>query len=152
MEAFLSQISEIGMSSILFGIVLLSMLVAIIMLVFRPYDYGESIQRFKKIGNPTNRNKKSESAKWRSVKIRPGLIACDPVTGMAGQIFLSREAPSLPLENCTEQDCRCHYIFLDDRRSGTDRRVEMGKLDEFLPNLGINRRSIAGRRATDLAA
>jgi hypothetical protein len=152
MEAFLSQISEIDMSSILFAIVILSMLVAIIMLVFKPYDYGENVQRFKKIENPDKRDKKSEDTKWRSVKIRPGLIACARVADMTGQIFLSQQAPSLPLENCTEKDCRCHYIFLDDRRSGTDRRIEMGKLAEFVPNMGINRRSIAGRRATDLAA
>jgi hypothetical protein len=152
MEAFLRQFSEIDMSSILFAIVILSMLVAIIMLVFKPYDYGESVQRFKKIENPANRKEESEDTKWRSVKIRPGLIACDRVADMTGQIFLSRAAPSLPLENCTEKDCRCHYIFLDDRRSGTDRRIEMGKLDEFLPNIGKNRRSISGRRATDLAA
>ena len=152
MEAFLGLISETDMSSILFAIVILSMLVAIIMLVFKPYDYGESVQRLKKIENSDKREKKSEDTKWRSVKIRPGLIACDRVADMAGQIFLSQEAPSLPLENCTEKDCRCHYIFLDDRRSGTDRRVEMGKLDEFLPNIGINRRSLAGRRTTDLAA
>jgi hypothetical protein len=71
---------------------------------------------------------------------------------LTGQIFLSREAPSLPLETCTEEDCRCHYIFLNDRRTGTDRRIKMGKLDEFMPNIGISRRSLAGRRATDLAA
>ena len=140
------------MSSILFAIVILSMLVGIIMLVFKPYDYGEKVQRFKKIGNPGKRNKRSEDTRWRSVKIRPGLIACDRVADMTGQIFLSPQAPSLPLENCTEEDCRCHYIFLNDRRTGTDRRIEMGKMDEFLPNIGINRRSISGRRATDLAA
>lgn len=140
------------MSSILFAIVILSMLVGIIMLVFKPYDYGEKVQRFKKIGNPGKHNNKSEDTRWRSVKIRPGLISCDRVADMTGQIFLSQAAPSLPLENCTEKDCRCHYIFLDDRRDGTDRRIEMGKLDEFLPNIGINRRSISGRRATDLAA
>jgi len=140
------------MSSILLAIVILSMLVAIIMLVFKPYDYGENVQRFKKIEKPGKRQKKSEDTKWRSVKIRPGLIACDRVADMTGQIFLSPQAPSLPLENCTEEDCRCHYIFLNDRRTGTDRRIEMGKMDEFLPNIGINRRSISGRRATDLAA
>jgi hypothetical protein len=128
------------------------MLVAIIMLVFKPYDYGENVQRFKKIEYPGKRQKKSEDTRWRSVKIRPGLIACDRVADMTGQIFLSPQAPSLPLETCTEEDCRCHYIFLNDRRTGTDRRIEMGKMDEFLPNIGINRRSIAGRRATDLAA
>jgi len=152
MDAFLSQFSEIDMSSILFAIVILSMLVAIIMLVFKPYDYGGNVQRFKKIETQDQRKENSEDTKWRSVKIRPGLIACDRVADMTGQIFLSQQVPSLPLENCTEKDCRCHYIFLDDRRSGTERRIEMGKLDEFLPNIGINRRSISGRRATDLAA
>lgn len=152
MEAFLGLFSEIDMSSILFAIVILSMLVAIIMLIFKPYNYGENAQRSNEIENPDSRRKKSEDTRWRSVKIRPGLIACDRVADMAGQIFLSQQAPSLPLENCTEKDCRCHYIFLDDRRSGTDRRVDLGKLDELLPSRGINRRSIAGRRATDLAA
>ncbi len=106
----------------------------------------------RKSKNRTIATKSQKTPEWRSVKIRPGLIACDRVADMTGQIFLSQEAPSLPLENCTEKDCRCHYIFLDDRRNGTDRRIEMGKLDEFLPNIGINRRSISGRRATDLAA
>jgi len=151
MEAFLSQFPEIDMSSILFAIAILSMLVGIIMLVFKPYDYGEKVQRFKRIGNPGKRNKRSEDTRWRSVKIRPGLIACDRVADMTGQIFLSREAPSLPLESCTEKDCRCHYIFLNDRRTGTDRRIELGKLDELLPSMGINRRGIPGRRANDLA-
>jgi len=152
MGTFLNQLSEIDMSSILFAIVILSMLVAIIVLFFKPYDYGGKVQRFKKIGNSEKRKKKPEDTRWRSVKIRPGLIACDRVAGMTGRLFLAQEAPSLPLENCTENDCRCHYIFLNDRRSGGDRRIEMGKLDEFLPNIGINRRSIAGRRTTDLAA
>ena len=97
MDAFLSQLSEIDMSSILFAIVILSMLVAIIMLVFKPYDYGGNVQRFKKIETQDQRKENSEDTKWRSVKIRPGLIACDRVADMTGQIFLSQQAPSLPL-------------------------------------------------------
>lgn len=152
MKAFLSQFPEIDMSTILFAIVILIMLVGIIILVFKPYDYGKKVQHFKKNGTPGKRNKRSEDTRWRSVKIRPGLIACDRITDMTGQIFLSREAPSLPLATCTEEDCRCHYNFLKDRRTGTDRRIELGKLDELLPSMKINRRGIPGRRATDLAA
>lgn len=152
MEALLSQLSKIEPISIIFIVVIVIMLAAIIMILFKPYDYGEKARRSRKVAKPDKRYKRSEDTRWRSVKIRPGLIACDSVSKMAGQIFLSREAPSLPLETCTEEDCRCHYIFLNDRRTGTDRRVEMGKLDEFLPNIGINRRSVTGRRATDLAA
>ncbi len=122
------------------------------MLLFRPYRYGETVQRFKGIENTGLRRKNLEDTKWRAVKIRPGLIACDRVAGLTSNIYLSQEAPSLPLENCTEENCRCHYIFFDDRRSGRDRRIDLEKMDELLPDLEQNRRTIPGRRVTDLAA
>jgi len=140
------------MSTILFAIAILCVLVAIIMLVFRPYRYGETVHRFKGIENSGQRRKRLENTKWRAVKIRPGLIACDRVANLPDEIYLAQEAPSLPLENCTEDNCRCHYIFFDDRRSGRDRRIDLGKLDELLPDLGQNRRNLPGRRVTDLAA
>lgn len=122
------------------------------MLVFKPYDYGASLQKFKKIGTDEGTDDTSVDTKWRSVKIRPGLIACERATKMEGRIFLSREAPRLPLENCTEKDCHCHYIFLDDRRSGSDRRLEFDKLGDFLPTYPSERRQLPGRRLADLAA
>ena len=139
------------MSSIIFVIVILCMLVAIVTLVFKPYDYGVSVKRFKGMGTSTARKGRLEDTKWRSVKIRPGLISCDRVAETAGIVFLSQEAPTLPLENCTETECRCHYIFLDDRRSGTDRRIELGKLDQFFPTYEGERRQVEGRRFADLA-
>lgn len=140
------------MSTIIFAIVILCILIAIIMLIFRPYRYGETVQRFKGIENAGLRRKNLEYTKWRAVKIRPGLIACDRVADLTGEIYLSQEAPSLPLENCSEENCRCHYIFFDDRRSGRDRRIDLGKMDELLPTLEQNRRNRPGRRLTDLAA
>jgi hypothetical protein len=128
------------------------MLVAIIMLVFKPYDYGASLQKFTKIGNVDGADDTSADTKWRSVKIRPGLISCERVAKMEGQIFLSKEAPRLPLDNCTENDCRCHYIFLDDRRSGSDRRLEFDRLGDFLPTYPSERRQLPGRRLADLTA
>ncbi|MDH3635798.1 MAG: hypothetical protein OES20_13945 [Gammaproteobacteria bacterium] len=122
------------------------------MLIFKPYRYGETVQRFQGIGKSGQRRKRLEETKWRAVKIRPGLIACDRVANLTGNIYLSQEAPNLPLDNCTEENCRCHYIFFDDRRNGRDRRIDLGKLDELLPDLGQNRRNIPGRRVTDLAA
>ena len=140
------------MSTIVLSIIILCTLVAIIMLLFRPYRYGETVQRFQGIGDSGRRRKRLEETKWRAVKIRPGLIACDRVAGLTSNIYLAQEAPGLPLDNCTEESCHCHYIFFDDRRSGRDRRVDLGKLDELLPDLGQNRRNIPGRRVTDLAA
>jgi hypothetical protein len=127
------------------------MLAGIVMLIFKPYDYGASVQRFKKIEGTDNSNDSSADTKWRSVKIRPGLISCERAASFRGQVFLSQEAPSLPLQNCTEEECNCHYIFLDDRRSGADRRIDLGKMGEFFPTYQGERRQVHGRREADLA-
>jgi len=139
------------MNSIFFAFVALCLLAAIIMLVFKPYDYGASMKRFQKIASPDDNPDTSADTKWRSVKIRPGLISCKSVTKMSDQVFLSKDAPSLPLENCREKDCRCHYVFLDDRRSGAERRAELGRLGEYFPAYDAERRLVPGRRMADLA-
>ncbi len=126
-------------------------LFAVVMLVFEPYDYGREVTRFKKIGNISNEPDSSADTRWRSVKIRPGLIACERVDSLNGQVFLSRDAPELPLANCTEADCHCHYVFLDDRRSGIDRRANLDRLGEFLSISERDRRRSSGRRTGDLA-
>jgi hypothetical protein len=71
---------------------------------------------------------------------------------MSGQVYLSTESPRLPLDGCDETDCRCKYVHMDDRRSGDDRRIELGDLGAFLPTNQVERRKRSGRRASDLAA
>ena len=139
------------MTSIIFTIGLFSLLVAVVILVFKPYDYGASVQQFKKIGSEDDVKDSSTDTQWRSLKVRPGLISCDSIGKMADQVFLAREAPTLPLENCGEEDCRCHYLFLDDRRSGIDRRLELRKLAGFLATDTEDRRLSPGRRFADFA-
>ena len=139
------------MTSIIFGIGLLCILVAVIVLLFKPYDYGVSVAHFRKIGDSSAEPDSEADTRWRSVKIRPGLIACERIASLDGQVFLSREAPELPLANCTEADCHCHYVFLDDRRSGIDRRASLERLGEFLSISDRDRRRSPGRRAGDLA-
>jgi hypothetical protein len=92
------------------------------------------------------------STQWRAVKIAPGLICCDAAEKMSGQVYLSTESPRLPLDGCDETDCRCKYVHMDDRRSGDDRRIELGDLGAFLPTNQVERRKRSGRRASDLAA
>ena len=133
---------------IIFAIVLI--LVAVIFL-FRPYDYGAGLQRFAKIGKADADSDPSADTEWRSVKIRPGLICCKQVTALSDQLFLSKDAPPLPLPDCAEVNCSCHYLFFGDRRSGLDRRVELQKLAEYLPGLGKERRRTGGRRIGDFA-
>lgn len=139
------------MTSIIFGIGLMSILVIVVILVFKPYNYGANVTRVRKIGNSNDDSHGTSDTKWRSVRLRPGLIACDRVASLTGHVFLAREAPELPLANCSERDCRCHYVFLDDRRSGIDRRDEPGRLGEFLSSSARDRRLSPGRRIGDLA-
>ena len=106
----------------------------------------------KKAAGSSAPNRDAESAKWRSVKIAPGLMSCDYANILAGKVFLAREAPPLPLANCGETECRCKYIHLQDRRSGGDRRVEVGELTDYLPFNQTERRRLISRRSTDLAA
>lgn len=96
--------------------------------------------------------KDRSTTQWRAVKIAPGLISCGAAGKLAGKVFLSRESPRLPLDGCSEKDCRCKYVHLDDRRDGGDRRIELGDLGAFLPVSQVERRRMEGRRREDLAA
>ena len=88
--------------------------------------------------------------RWRAVRVAPGLICCDAVSKLDGQVFLSRLSPRLPLDECDVADCRCKYVHLEDRRSGGDRRAALGELDAYLPFNQDERRRSAGRRRADL--
>ena len=89
---------------------------------------------------------------YEAVSIHPYKDRCTDAQQVAGQRFLSSEAPPLPLENCTSEKCHCVYMHHSDRRSGTDRRANHNSSEEFLTARGSqNRRSSHGRRASDLA-
>ena len=139
------------MTAIIFSITFLCIIVTVVVFVFRPYDYGASLTHFKKIGSNIDKPASLADTRWRSIKIRPGLMSCERVDDMAGQVFLSGEAPELPLANCSERNCTCHYVFLDDRRSGTDRRTDLERLGAFLSQSERDRRRSPGRRTGDLA-
>jgi len=140
------------MASIILSIVIICLLAALIMYGFRPYDYGGSVKRFRKTAKAGAIARKASDPKWRSVKIRPGTTRCRPVAEITGRIFLAQGAPSLPLADCTNENCQCRYIFLEDRRSGDDRRLEFGRFGDFIPEYQRDRRRISGRRYADLAA
>ena len=140
------------MPSILLSIVIICLLAGLIMYGFKPYDYGGSVKRFRKPSKAGASTDRSSDTRWRSVKIRPGTSLCRPVAEITGHIFLAPDAPALPLANCTQKNCRCRYVFLEDRRSGEDRRFELGRFDDFIPGYQRERRHVPGRRYADLAA
>jgi len=60
---------------------------------------------------------------WKAVAILPGDSACPAARELRSKRFLSRNAPRLPLADCTKQDqCECKYRHLPDRR-GAHRRA-----------------------------
>ena len=123
----------------------------IVGLLFRPYDYGASNESAaRQDALPAVDEDENEDTRWRSVKVRPGLIACKHATDIQDFVFLSREAPELPLPYCNEADCRCHYVFHEDRRSGVDRRTQMDRLERLLSGRRDDRRRSPGRRTEDL--
>ncbi|HKJ53669.1 MAG TPA: hypothetical protein VKB27_19420 [Gammaproteobacteria bacterium] len=141
------------MTTIIFIVVALAIMIAIVTLYFKPYDYGKNSARLDNIGSGSlESGDTSEDTRWRSVKIRPGLIACKQATAIQQQIFPSSETPPLPLQGCGETDCNCHYIFDEDRRSGFDRRAEFDRLGRLLSGKREDRRRSRGRRIGDMVS
>ena len=70
----------------------------------------------------TTRKSNADTTKWRSVKIKPGLICCKGAESMKAKVYFAADAPTLPIASCTEKQCQCKYAHLDDRRDGHDRR------------------------------
>jgi hypothetical protein len=64
-----------------------------------------------------------ESNPFHAVTIRYRKNACDAVWTLEGKKFLANEAPRLPVQGCTTQNCGCRYVHYDDRRA-EERRAE----------------------------
>lgn len=59
---------------------------------------------------------------YHCISIRSPKGACEAAKQLMGKRFLSREAPPLPLPNCTAKHCQCRYAHHDDRRVGGEER------------------------------
>ncbi|HEU5338123.1 MAG TPA: hypothetical protein VFU39_02445 [Sulfuricaulis sp.] len=73
----------------------------------------------KKSSAPTEAT--SPSNRFHGVTIKFRADACPAVRMYESTRFLAKEAPRLPLENCTAPRCHCRYEHYDDRRT-EDRR------------------------------
>lgn len=94
----------------------------------------------------------SHSSAYEAVSIHSYKDKCPAVASVAGERFLSSEAPLIPLESCTSETCHCVYMHHSDRRTGTDRRSHHESTDGYTVLPGQpNRRVTRGRRASDLA-
>ena len=70
---------------------------------------------------------KKSNYRAAEVKIDPA-NCCDEGRAIAGKRFLCETIPSLPLEGCDADECRCKYKLFDDRRTdirrGSDAAVD----------------------------
>ncbi len=139
------------MNSVAIAIFAAIIAAAVVLVVSNLVNRGNRQKKSAK-SQSDNQLKKPPANRWRAVKIAPGLISCEAVAKHADRVFLASKAPQVPLNGCSEKQCRCKYIHMDDRRSGGDRRVELGDLGAFLPSNQVERRNNNGRRVADAAA
>jgi len=64
------------------------------------------------------------SNRFHAVTIKFHTGACPAVQALANTKYLAKEAPRLPLDECTVAACQCEYKHYDDRRDDEDRREE----------------------------
>lgn len=86
---------------------------------------------------------------FHAVSIQPGRLCCHEARALQGQRFLSREAPPLPLKNCTCDNCTCLYQHHDDRRAGPRRARDMGVAIDGWTEVDQRSQQGRGRRKTD---
>jgi hypothetical protein len=82
--------------------------------------------------------------RFGGVEIRTRSGACRAAQTLHGKRFLAKNAPTLPLPECTATQCACTFSKLADRRT-EGRRLEHGGLSASL-FLAANRRSRHDRR------
>lgn len=92
----------------------------------------------------------SYDPRYRAVTIKPCKQACQPALRCSSIIFLSAQAPKLPLNACDRiADCDCQFRHYADRRQREDRRDSSYVMrDMFYQN---ERRAAkrVGRRVSD---
>ena len=119
------------------------------MFLSKLFDKGARSPNSKKTGKTHAIPERSSDTRWRAVEIQPGLMSCESASNIAHEIFLASEAPTFPLDNCSQKVCRCKYKFLEDRRSGEDRRDESITLSSITQSRETDQRHLIGRRASD---
>jgi hypothetical protein len=89
---------------------------------------------------------------FHAVSIEPGRHCCQEARALQGHRFLSREAPPLPLKNCSSATCDCHYQHHEDRRKGPRRARDMGVAMDGWRETDQRVQKGRGRRKTDKPA
>jgi hypothetical protein len=93
---------------------------------------------------PVEKSKAVKKEAWHSVSIVRGRQACAAVLKLNGRMWLSAEAPQLPIQGC-DKPCDCRYRHHADRRSA-NRRETSGLISAPPPKQGERRSGRTDRR------
>jgi hypothetical protein len=138
---------------ILLGVIILVFLLGSVGLFFsNQFDIRDPLPRSKKAKRSDAESDELEVKKSRLVKIKLGSASCVVARKMTDKVYLAREAPVIPLDQCPEEKCLCKYLFFDDRRGDRHRRAAHEYLGGFIKNHATDRRQYSGRRTTDILA
>jgi len=101
-------------------------------------------RRRESASRPYQRQERRRDSPYHAVSVAAGHPSCEAAKQLGTLRFLAGQAPSLPLAGCEVRPCECRYSHYADRRTGLDRRVEIGGK----PPRGLaERRQNHGRRA-----
>ena len=85
---------------------------------------------------------------YQSIGIHRGTICCAAAKEVEGYRFLARNAPQLPLADCTMRNsCECRYLKFQDRRGGSRRLIDFGMKPTLFA--ASEKRKVKGRRKKD---
>ena len=101
----------------------------------------------KKLALSATRKIAHAGGDYRAVSIAPSMECYAAAKDVAGKRYLMREAPQLPLVNCTSpENCSCKFRKHADRRDGDRRLLGEEETDRWFS--GSERRARRGRRLT----
>jgi hypothetical protein len=88
------------------------------------------------------------STAWHAVSVVAGPSCCEAARALPPTRYLSREAPRLPLPDCTSPACSCSYKHYVDRRGQPRRKEDLSGFRRG-QHSGTERRAMHGRREDD---
>jgi hypothetical protein len=101
-------------------------------------------------GSGESRSPAQRKSRFHAVSVCMDPSPCHAVRELAEQRILSSEAPVLPLPDCDQPDCSCHFEHYSDRRIQQNRRdtlIALGRLSAIpADEIGTERRSWRERR------
>jgi hypothetical protein len=114
----------------------------------RPSFLAALLARFTGKRTPAVKKAAVPSRPFQAIGVYHGTVCCSAAKKAEGSRFLARNAPPLPLTDCSMRTkCECRYIKFHDRRGSSRRLMEFGLRETLFD--AAERRKKRGRRSKD---